>query len=158
MKNKTVFKRVIAVIGRSKLLLFLSLILSVASVILSLYIPVLAGRAIDGIKLHGNVDFEIIKKCLLGILICAIAGGAYFISFVLQCVFDDIYHVLIIIDYKNSVPMHINTLLFVFREEDGERSAYAFSACDIYAPSHFGQNLVYIIQPKSISGDAKLVF
>ena len=59
MKNKTVFKRVIAVIGRSKLLLFLSLILSVASVILSLYIPVLAGRAIDGIKLHGNVDFEV---------------------------------------------------------------------------------------------------
>ena len=75
MKNKTVFKRVIAVIGRSKLLLFLSLILSVASVILSLYIPVLAGRAIDGIKLHGNVDFEIIKKCLFGILICAIVGG-----------------------------------------------------------------------------------
>ena len=54
MKNKTVFKRVIAVIGRSKLLLFLSLILSVASVILSLYIPVLAGRAIDGIKLSGR--------------------------------------------------------------------------------------------------------
>lgn len=75
MKNKTVFKRVIAVIGRSKLLLFLSLILSVASVILSLYIPVLAGRAIDGIKPHGNVDFEIIKKCLFGILICAIVGG-----------------------------------------------------------------------------------
>lgn len=75
MKNKTVFKRVIAVIGRSKLLLFLSLILSVASVILSLYIPVLAGRAIDGIKLHGNVDFEVIKKCLFGILICAIVGG-----------------------------------------------------------------------------------
>ena len=74
MKNKTVFKRVIAVIGRSKLLLFLSLILSVASVILSLYIPVLAGRAIDGIKLHGNVDFEVIKKCLFGILICAIDG------------------------------------------------------------------------------------
>ena len=83
MKNKTVFKRVIAVIGRSKLLLgellsgvatldlsningepvprevyagarvlsgFLSLILSVASVILCIS-PVLAGRAIDGIKL-----------------------------------------------------------------------------------------------------------
>ena len=47
MKNIIVFKRVIAVIGRSKLLLFLSLILSVACVILSLYIPVLAGRAID---------------------------------------------------------------------------------------------------------------
>ena len=41
----------------------------------SLYIPVLAGRAIDGIKLHGNVDFEVIKKCLFGILICAIVGG-----------------------------------------------------------------------------------
>lgn len=113
MKNKTVFKRVIAVIGRSKLLLFLSLILSVASVILSLYIPVLAGRAIDGIKLHGNVDFEVIKKCLFGILICAIAGG------VLQWVMNIINNRIAyntVRDIRSKAFSHMQTLPVAFAD------------------------------------------
>jgi len=113
VKNKTVFKRVIAVIGRSKLLLFLSLILSVASVILSLYIPVLAGRAIDGIKLHGNVDFEVIKKCLFGILICAIVGG------VLQWVMNIINNRIAyntVRDIRSKAFSHMQTLPVAFAD------------------------------------------
>lgn len=113
MKNKTVFKRVIAVIGRSKLLLFFSLILSVASVILSLYIPVLAGRAIDGIKLHGNVDFEVIKKCLFGILICAIVGG------VLQWVMNIINNRIAyntVRDIRSKAFSHMQTLPVAFAD------------------------------------------
>lgn len=113
MKNKTVFKRVIAVIGRSKLLLLLSLILSVASVILSLYIPVLAGRAIDGIKLHGNVDFEVIKKCLFGILICAIVGG------VLQWVMNIINNRIAyntVRDIRSKAFSHMQTLPVAFAD------------------------------------------
>lgn len=113
MKNKTVFKRVIAVIGRSKLLLFLSLILSVASVILSLYVPVLAGRAIDGIKLHGNVDFEVIKKCLFGILICAIVGG------VLQWVMNIINNRIAyntVRDIRSKAFSHMQTLPVAFAD------------------------------------------
>lgn len=113
MKNKTVFKRVIAVIGRSKLLLFLSLILSIASVILSLYIPVLAGRAIDGIKLHGNVDFEVIKKCLFGILICAIVGG------VLQWVMNIINNRIAyntVRDIRSKAFSHMQTLPVAFAD------------------------------------------
>ena len=113
MKNKTVFKRVIAVIGRSKLLLFLSLILSVASVILSLYIPILAGRAIDGIKLHGNVDFEVIKKCLFGILICAIVGG------VLQWVMNIINNRIAyntVRDIRSKAFSHMQTLPVAFAD------------------------------------------
>ncbi len=113
MKNKTVFKRVIAVIGRSKLLLFFSLILSVASVILSLYIPVLAGRAIDGIKLNGNVDFEVIKKCLFGILICAIVGG------VLQWVMNIINNRIAyntVRDIRSKAFSHMQTLPVAFAD------------------------------------------
>jgi len=113
VKNQTVFKRVIAVIGRSKLLLFLSLILSVASVILSLYIPVLAGRAIDGIKLHGNVDFEVIKKCLFGILICAIVGG------VLQWVMNIINNRIAyntVRDIRSKAFSHMQTLPVAFAD------------------------------------------
>ena len=75
MKNKSVLKRVLAVIGRFKLSLILSLIISVASVILTLYIPVLAGNAIDGIASIGGVNFSVVKKALLGILICAVLGS-----------------------------------------------------------------------------------
>lgn len=75
MKNKSVFKRVLSVIGRFKVSLILSLIISVASVILTLYIPVLAGNAIDGIASIGGVNFSIVKKALLGILICAVLSA-----------------------------------------------------------------------------------
>ncbi len=75
MKNKSVLKRVLSVIGRFKVSLILSLIISVASVILTLYIPVLAGNAIDGIATVGGVDFSVIKKALLGILICAVLSA-----------------------------------------------------------------------------------
>ena len=113
MKNKTVFKRVIAVIGRSKLLLFLSLILSVASVILSLYIPVLAGRAIDGIKLHGNVDFEVIKKCLFGILICAIVGGV--LQWVMNIIINRIAYNTVR-DIRSKAFSHMQTLPVAFAD------------------------------------------
>lgn len=75
MKNKSVLKRVLAVIGRFKISLALSLIISVASVILTLYIPVLAGNAIDGISAVGGVDFGAVKKALFGILICAVLSA-----------------------------------------------------------------------------------
>lgn len=75
MKNKSVLKRVLSVIGRFKISLALSLIISVASVILTLYIPVLAGNAIDGISAAGGVDFAAVKKSLFGILICAVLSA-----------------------------------------------------------------------------------
>ena len=55
MKNKSVLKRVLSVIGHFKISLALSLVISVASVILTLYIPVLAGNAIDGISAAGGL-------------------------------------------------------------------------------------------------------
>ena len=72
MKNKSVLKRVLSVIGRFKVSLILSLIISVASVILTLYIPVLAGNAIDGIASIGGVNFATVKKALFGILKCSV--------------------------------------------------------------------------------------
>lgn len=75
MKNKSVLKRVLAAIGRFKALLLVSLPLSVISVVLTLYIPVLAGRAIDGIVSAGKVDFGAVKGALAGILVCAAGGG-----------------------------------------------------------------------------------
>ena len=74
MKNKSVLMRVLADIGRSRALIAVSLLLSAASVVFNLYIPVLAGDAIDGM-IGGKVDMAVITPALIKIFICAAAGG-----------------------------------------------------------------------------------
>ena len=53
----------------------LSLISAAVSVVMSLYIPVLIGRAIDCIVEAGKVDFLLMKGYLMGVAICALAAG-----------------------------------------------------------------------------------
>lgn len=74
MKKNTV-KLVLNYLGRYKLLLALSLLLSAASVICSLYVPILIGDAIDVIIEKGNVDFAVLKTLLpqAAIFVCASA-------------------------------------------------------------------------------------
>ena len=53
----------------------LSLISAAVSVVMSLYIPVLIGRAIDCIVEAGKVDFSLMKGYLMGVAVCALAAG-----------------------------------------------------------------------------------
>ena len=53
----------------------LSLISAAVSVVMSLYIPVLIGWAIDCIVEAGKVDFSLMKGYLMGVAICALAAG-----------------------------------------------------------------------------------
>lgn len=55
--------------------ILLSLVSAAVSVVMSLYIPVLIGRAIDCIVETGHVDFGQMKGCLTGVVICAVAAG-----------------------------------------------------------------------------------
>ena len=75
MSNKDVIRRVSSYVGRYKIYLFLSLLLSVVSVAGTLYVPVLIGRAIDCILGLGQVDFERIAAILLriGVIIGVVA-------------------------------------------------------------------------------------
>lgn len=77
MKNKSTIKRLLFYIGRYKLLIPVSLLLSILATAISLYIPVVIGDAIDLIVGKGAVDFAAIGKILLYtallILIVAIA-------------------------------------------------------------------------------------
>ena len=56
-------------------LVILSLVLAVAASIMTLYIPVLAGRAVDCIAGTGLVDFAALSPVLMGILFCALGAG-----------------------------------------------------------------------------------
>lgn len=69
--KKGTLKKVLHYVGRYKPHLALSIILAAVSVAATLYIPVLAGRAIDNIVDERNVDFAALKPLLIGIGILA---------------------------------------------------------------------------------------
>lgn len=69
--KKGTLKKVLHYVGRYKPHLAFSVILAAVSVAATLYIPVLAGRAIDNIVDERNVDFAALKPLLIGIGILA---------------------------------------------------------------------------------------
>ena len=70
-----VFKKLMPFLRRRLPALMASLLLAAAYVAMSLYIPILVGRAIDCIVDTGKVDFTAMKAELLGVLICAGVAG-----------------------------------------------------------------------------------
>jgi ATP-binding cassette subfamily B protein len=69
MKNKTIGK-VFQYIKKYQIFVILSLILAAVSVALTLYVPILIGRAIDCIVGKGNVDFTEIFRLFSIIFLC----------------------------------------------------------------------------------------
>ncbi|WP_026651056.1 ABC transporter ATP-binding protein [Butyrivibrio proteoclasticus] len=67
--KKGTLKKVLKYAGRYKGLIFLSMMLAVLTALLSLYVPVLAGNAINCIVDKGNVDFEKITVILLQMVV-----------------------------------------------------------------------------------------
>ena len=74
--NKGTLKKVLFYVGRYKIHLFFSIALAAASVAASLYIPVLAGNAIDTVIGAGRVDFAALMPYLYRIAILAVAAAA----------------------------------------------------------------------------------
>ena len=74
VKSSTV-RKVLFYVGRYKVHLIASVILAAISVAVSLYIPVLAGDAIDTIAGAGKVNFEKLMPYLLAIGILAVASA-----------------------------------------------------------------------------------
>lgn len=75
MKNSYVIKRVLKYIGKYKFSFIISLVLTLFSTVCTLYIPVLAGEAIDMIVSKGNVNFAGLTRILILILVAIIIGG-----------------------------------------------------------------------------------
>lgn len=74
--NKSTVKKVLFYVGRYRVHLFVSIFLAAASVAASLYIPVLAGQAIDTVIGAGKVDFKALMPILYRIGIVAVAAAA----------------------------------------------------------------------------------
>ena len=74
--NKSTLKRVLFYVGRYKIHLAVSVVLAAFSVAVSLYIPVLAGGAIDKIAGAGRVDFAALMPYLYKIAVLALVAAA----------------------------------------------------------------------------------
>lgn len=70
--QSAIVKRVLHYMKRSWVLLFLSILLAAVTVILTLYVPILTGDAIDRIVDKGLVDFDGLMKILITIVICVL--------------------------------------------------------------------------------------
>lgn len=67
-----IMKRVLHYIKRSWLVLFLSILFAAVTVVLTLYVPILTGNAIDHIVDRGLVDFDGLLRILITIVICVL--------------------------------------------------------------------------------------
>lgn len=74
-KNTSTLKKIFAYIGHYKYLLLLSVLLAGGSVVLTLYVPIRIGYAIDGILGAGQVDFSAVSKHLIAVVIMLLCVG-----------------------------------------------------------------------------------
>ena len=77
VKQMDALKRVLQYIRRYWIMVGFSLVLATVTVILSLYIPILTGNAVDLLLGKGNVDFNAVFSVMIKIgiamLVCAVA-------------------------------------------------------------------------------------
>lgn len=73
--QKAALKKVFGYIKNYRILMLLSIIMAAATVICSLYVPILIGRAIDLIIDKGNVDFDGLSVLLPQIAVIAVAAA-----------------------------------------------------------------------------------
>ncbi len=92
MNKKSTLKKVLKRIEKYRLLVLLSLLMAAAIVVLTLYLPILTGNAVDGIVAKGLVNFTGLFKILQTMIVVIIATA------ILQCLMNIInnhitYHV-----------------------------------------------------------------
>ncbi|WP_026661478.1 ABC transporter ATP-binding protein [Butyrivibrio proteoclasticus] len=67
--KKGTLKKVLRYAGKYRFLIVVSMTLAIVTALLSLYVPILAGRAIDHVVGKGNVDFDKVVQILLNMVV-----------------------------------------------------------------------------------------
>lgn len=73
--KKQTFQRLFSIIGKYKVMLALTILLATLFVVISLYIPVLVGDAVDTIVSAGNVNFDALVPIFVKIAMIVLLGG-----------------------------------------------------------------------------------
>lgn len=116
--QKAALKKVFGYIKNYRILMLLSIIMAAATVICSLYVPILIGRAIDLIIDKGNVDFEGLSVLLPQIAVIAVAAAL--IQWLMNTVNNRItYHIVRDIRYEAFRKIEILPLSYVDSHPSG---------------------------------------
>ena len=132
MKNKSILKKVLSYVGRYKYFIFVSLIFAVLSTALTLYVPVLVGRAIDHIVAENNVDFDSVTKILFQI--AAIVLVAALLQWVMN-VFNNRITFNVVRDLRDKAFKKIEVLPFSYLDShsSGDTVSKVISDADQFA-------------------------
>lgn len=130
--SKSTLKKVLRYVGRYKIHLFVSIFLAAASVALSLYIPVLAGKAIDTAIGAGKVDFAALMPYLYRIGIVALITAA------MQWVMNTLNNRItfrVVRDIRNAAMEKIQTLplSYIDSKPSGDTVSRIISDADQFA-------------------------
>ena len=130
--NKRFIKKVLSYVGRYKYFVFASLIFAVLSTALTLYVPVLVGRAIDFIVAKNNVDFDSITKILIQIV--AIVLVAALLQWVMN-VFNNRITFNVVRDMRDKAFKKIEVLPFSYLDShsSGDTVSKVISDADQFA-------------------------
>ena len=130
--TKTIVKKVLRYIGKYKFVLFLSIICAAASSLLTLYVPILVGQAIDYIVGPGNVNFEAMIK--LFIKIAVIVAVTAFLQWLMN-VFNNRITFNVVRDMRNMAFKKLQVLPFNYLDShpNGETVSRVITDADQFA-------------------------
>ncbi len=130
--NKQIIKKVLSYIGRYKFLLALSIVCAAASSLLSLYVPILVGQAIDYIIGPGNVDFAAVFDIFINI---AVTVGITALTQWLMNVFNNRITFNVVRDMRNKAFKKLQVLPFDYLDShsNGETVSKVITDADQFA-------------------------
>ena len=128
----SVLRKVLIRVRRYWAGLGMSLVMATVQVVLSLYIPILVGKAIDCIVGQGNVDMTAMGECLLGVAVCA--GAAAFAQWIMSMTNNRITY-RVTRDIRNEAFAHIQKLplRYLDRHPQGDTVSRIVSDVDTFA-------------------------
>lgn len=115
LTETSIIKKVLRRIGRYRFLLLLSILLATTVVAITLYIPILAGKAIDCIITYGAVDFATLTDLLFRIGILAVEAA------LLQWTMNTVNNHItfnVVRDVRNEAFSHIQVLPLGFLDSN----------------------------------------
>ncbi len=102
-----ILRRVLHRLGRYRVLMVLSLLMALVNVAMTLYIPILVGKAIDHVVGVGQVNFVALSRYLLGVGLCA--GVSALAQWIMSMLNDRVTY-RVSRDIRNEAFSHIQRL------------------------------------------------
>lgn len=132
MKKKSTMIKVLNYIKKYRMLIVLSALLAVLTVALTLYVPILVGRAIDCIVAPGAVDFCVLGYLLIQIAVIAAATSVF--QWIMNVINNRVtYHVVRDIRTDAFKKIQILPLKFLDTHQSGEIVSRIITDADQFA-------------------------